>query len=163
MLTGSVPGEPLVPMMLLTLWVLKAAGLREEVVAIAEGTSLPQGAQFAVPRGNGTLLYTVVGEDATRVITGYPWIVQATPGHRRAGINLASYALDALRRPPVIATARAAPFPRLAALLGAIGDVPSQTDQAGNWYFSFSDPAGGHRLLSLDQVPLPAGTPPPLS
>ena len=57
------------------------------------------------------LLYTVAGQEATRVITDSSWIVQNADGHRRTGANLASYALDALRRPSVISIARAAPFP----------------------------------------------------
>jgi len=57
------------------------------------------------------LLYTVAGQEATRVITDSSWMVQNADGHRRTGANLASYALDALRRPPVISIARAAPFP----------------------------------------------------
>jgi hypothetical protein len=82
-------------------------------------------------------------------------MAQTAHEHRRTGANLASYALDALRRPSVINIASAAPFPRVTGLLAAIGDVPSETDAAGNWYFMMPDPAGGHRSLRIDKIPLP--------
>jgi hypothetical protein len=134
-------------------------GPAEQAVALAEGQALPEGAHFAVPRGNGMLLYTVASQEATGVITSNPWIVQHADIHRHAGINLASYALEALRRPPAVGIAKAAPFPRVAALLDAIGDAPSETDEAGDWYFSVPAPDGGSQRLRLDQIPVPDGTP----
>jgi hypothetical protein len=134
-------------------------GSQDEVKAIAEGEALPEGAHFAVPRGAGMLLYTVASREATRIITDSPWMVQNTDDHRRTGINLASYALDALRRPSVISIARAAPFPRVTGLLAAIGDAPSETDAAGNWYFTLPDPAGGQHRLRLDEISLPGERP----
>lgn len=110
-------------------------GPQDEVKAIAEGETLPEGAHFAVPRGTGMLLYTVASQEATRVITDNPWMAQNADDHRRAGANLASYALDALRRPSVVSIATAAPFPQVTGLLAAIDDAPSETDDTGNWYF----------------------------
>jgi len=107
------------------------------------------------------LLYTVASQEATRIITDSPWMVQTAGEHRRAGINLASYALDALRRPSVISIARAAPFPRVTGLLDVIGDAPSETDAAGNWYFTLPDPVGGQHRLRIDEISLP-GEPPHL-
>jgi hypothetical protein len=130
-------------------------GPQDKAQAITEGQALPEGAHFAVPRGPGMLLYTVGSQEATRVITGNPWIVQYAGDHRRAGGNLASYALDALRRPSVVSIARAAPFPRVTRLLAAIGDAPSDIDEAGNWYFMMPDPGGGHRRLRIDEIALP--------
>jgi hypothetical protein len=52
------------------------------------------------------------------------------------------------------------PYPRAAALLTAIGDAPAETDESGNWYFSVPGDGGQTRRPRLDQIPLPAGTPP---
>jgi hypothetical protein len=137
------------------------AGPQAKVKALAEGATLLEGSHFGVPRGGGMLLYTVASQEATRVITANPWIMQHADDHRRTGINLASWALDVLRRPSVISIARAAPFPRVTGLLDAIGDAPDEQDDAGNWYFRMPDPGGGQRRLRLDQIPLPGAPPVP--
>jgi hypothetical protein len=121
-----------------------------------------EGTQFAMPRGNGSLLYTVASQEATTTITGNPWIVQHAGDHQRAGINLASHAVDFLRQPTVSQSATRVPYPRLTALLSAIGDAPEDFDDAGNWHFLLPTPDGGPHPVRLDQVSLPAGTPRPL-
>lgn len=121
-----------------------------------------EGAHFAIRRGDGLLMYTVASREATRVVTENPWIVQHAGEHRRAGINLASYALTALRNPAIIEQARTLPLPRVPALLDAIGDFPDETDVSADWYFLLPGPGGAPERVRLDRIPLPEGAPPAL-
>ncbi len=74
--------------------------------------------------------------------------------HRRAGINLATLAVDYVRTDPDL---REAAIPRLQALLAAAGDSPVRHDPGtGDWFFDM--PEG---QLRLDELPLPPGTPGP--
>jgi hypothetical protein len=120
------------------------------------------GAHFGVPRKDAMLLYTVAGRRRPRAAYSSPLFAQYAPEHRRAGTNLAAYALEALRTPSAIQRARTAPYPRVAALLDAIGNSPSETDADGNWFFSLPDPGCGMQGLGLDDIPVPQGTRPAL-
>ena len=71
---------------------------------------------------------------------------------RRAGINLASWALAILRLPDFAGPARTAPFLRLRALLEAVSDAPGDLDEETNWRFAIHDPGGTRRLL-LEEIP----------
>ena len=136
-------------------------GPQGAVTAITQGQGVPPGVHFGVPRKDAMLLYTVAEEDAARVAFGSPFFVQYAPEHRR-GTNLAAYALEVLRTPSAIQRARTAPYPRVAALLDTIGNSPSATDADGNWIFDLPHSDGGVRSLSLDDIPVPQGTPPAL-
>ncbi|MCX4404394.1 hypothetical protein OG840_22545 [Streptomyces sp. NBC_01764] len=94
------------------------------------------------------------------VIDGQPWIIQNAHRHYRAGVNLASLLFQALRMPEVIGRARQAPYPRLRALLRAVGDAPQEVDDERNLRFTLQGPDGPQRLR-LDEIPLPATTPAP--
>lgn len=131
-----------------------AWGDRRAVAAMSEG-GLPAGAQLAVKRGDALLGYTIAGDEAAQVITGNPWLAGFADAHRRAGVNLAAWAIEALRKPMVIERARSAPYPRLAALLDVIGDAASETTAAGDWYFYLPTPKGHLKRLALDEIPLP--------
>ncbi len=138
-------------------------GPQGAVAAITQGQSVPPGVHFGVPRKDAMLLYTVAEEDAARAAHSNPFFARYAPEHRRTGTNLAAYALEALRTPSAIQRARTAPYPRVAALLDAIGDSPSTTDADGNWFFDLPDPDGGIQRLGLDDIPVPQGTPPALT
>jgi len=125
------------------------------------GGRLPAGAQLPIRRANLTLLYTMADDDATRVILDHPAAQEDHSGHERAGVNLASATLEFLRRHSQARPLDLSPYPRAAALLAAIGDVPGESDETGNWYFSVPGADGETRRLRLDQIPLPPGTPPP--
>ena len=137
-------------------------GPQGKVTAIAQGQGAPPGTHFGMPRKDAMLLYTIAGEDAAAAAHSSPFFTRYAPEHRRTGINLASYAIEALRTPSAIQRARTAPYPRLAALLDAIGDSPSSTDSDGNWFFDLPAPGGGTQSLSLENTPVPRGTPPAL-
>jgi hypothetical protein len=139
-----------------------ATGPQGKVTAITQGQAVPPGTHFGVPRKDGMLLYTIAEQDAAAAAHSSPFFARYASEHRRTGTNLASYALEALRAPSAIQRARTAPYPRLVALLDAIGDSPSSTDDDGNWFFDLPDPGGGTQALSLDDIPLPRGAPPAL-
>lgn len=118
----------------------------------------PPGTHLGVQRGDLMLLYTTVPADFADVVD-VPWVRDRAEQDRRSGINLASTALDALREPRVRARAVAAPYPRLRALLRAVGDADSITDEDGDVQFTVLGPNGAQRLR-LDEIPLPPNTPP---
>jgi GNAT superfamily N-acetyltransferase len=119
---------------------------------------LPAGARLEVPRGDLTLLYTVLDGRHTATVVNAHQVTTRSDEVRRAGINLASWALAILRLPDFAGRARMAPFPRLRALLGAVSDAPGDLDEETNWRFAVHDPGGTRRLL-LEEIPLPPGTP----
>lgn len=122
--------------------------------------NLPAGAQLPIRREGLTLLYTVASDNATRIILDHPAARDHSAEHQRAGVNLASAALEFLRRHSKNRQLDMSPYPRAAALLAAIGDVPAEPDESGAWYFSISGDGSETRRLRLDELPLPPGTPP---
>ncbi|MYX36998.1 MULTISPECIES: hypothetical protein [unclassified Streptomyces] len=52
-----------------------------------------------------------------------------------------------------------APYPRLRALLRAVGDAPYEADEARDVRFRLPDAQGKERWLRLDEIPLPPTTP----
>lgn len=119
---------------------------------------LPAGTRLEVPRGDLTLLYTVLDGRHTATILNAHQVTTRSDEARRAGINLASWALAILRLPDFTGPARTAPFPRLRALLEAVSDAPGSLDEETNWRFAINNPGGTRRLL-LEEIPLPPGTP----
>lgn len=128
-----------------------------------QGTSggLPAGAQLPVRREGLSLLYTMAGEDATRVILDHPAAGEHPAEHQWTGVNLASAVLEFLRRHSQDRHLDMSPYPRAAALLAAIGGAPAETDESGAWYFSVPGDSSETRRLRLDELPLPPGTRPP--
>lgn len=122
---------------------------------ISAGSSMPPGAQHVLRRADLTLLYTVATEEATRVILDHPAVTEVIAAHRRAGINLASMTLAFLRQHPVTRTLDFSAYPRVAALLAAIGDHPADTDDVGDWRFAVKTADGETRNLRLDEIPVP--------
>lgn len=112
------------------------------------------GDQLIVRRKDLTLVYTLGDPAGTQEIMGH-WAVQdRTEVHRRAGINLATVALDFVRGQPDL---REAQIPRLQALLAAAGDYAVRRDPGtGDWFFDLPG-----QQLRLDELPLPPGTPGP--
>jgi GNAT superfamily N-acetyltransferase len=136
-----------------------AGGDAEHRAAIGSGR-MPAGARMVVQRQNLTLDYLLADDAATEVILSHPSVRNNVEAHRRAGINLASLSLEGLRRSGSADRAHAAPYPRLHALLNAIGDAPVEVDEAGDWYFRLAGDDGTVRRLRLDEIPLPETTPP---
>ncbi|WP_045875799.1 hypothetical protein [Pseudofrankia sp. DC12] len=117
----------------------------------------PPGTHIGVTRGDLLLLYTIAAEEFAN-LTDTPWIRERAGQNRRSGINLASTALDALRTPLLRKRALATPYPRLHALLMAVGATPSNLDDNRDVLFSIVTDTNT-RLLRLDEIPLPTGTP----
>ncbi|MFJ4931573.1 hypothetical protein [Streptomyces sp. NPDC088736] len=127
---------------------------------VEPGQLLPPGSQLVVQRGSIVMMYTLSHLSTREVIDDQPWIRQHAHRHFRAGVNLASLVVDALRMAEVIGRARQAPYPRLRALLRALGDAPLEIDGNRDARFALSG-TDGARSLRLDEVPLPAPTPAP--
>lgn len=128
--------------------------------AMMQRGELPPGAHIGIQREGITLLYTAVDATYHDVVTEYSLVQDTAPRYRRAGINLASHALTLLRIPEVIDRVRQAPYPRLRALLDAIGDAEVEFDDQDDWRFVLPGFDGQRRSLRLDEIPL-AATPPP--
>jgi hypothetical protein len=119
---------------------------------------LPAGSHLAVQRENLVLLYVLAEDEYNRVILDNPIVQGSLPDHRRTGINLASLVVSCLRSPDPEHPARQAAYPRLHALLDAIGDAEITHDENHDCRFLINGSDSGPRL---DELPLPAGTPPP--
>ncbi|GGN56022.1 hypothetical protein GCM10011579_016640 [Streptomyces albiflavescens] len=124
-----------------------------------DGSLMEPGAQVVLQRGDLVLTYTVAGPQALASIVEHPEAVAHADGHRRTGVNVASFTLVALRGEGVRGRAMQAPYPRLRALLRAVGDAPYEADEAGDVRFCLLDQDGRERWLRLDEIPLPATTP----
>lgn len=120
---------------------------------------IPSGTVFAVRRENLNLIYTVAPPSVAHDIENHVLAIDAKRSYRRAGINLASHALMALRHPDVFERARQSPYPRLHAFLDAVTGE-SHVDDAGDWRYLIPDDSGELKALRLDEIPLPADLPP---
>ena len=119
---------------------------------------LPAGVRLDIPRGDLTLEYTVLDGECTAAIVNAPRVSSQSDQIRRMGINIASWAVVCLRDPNFIDKGRAAPYPRLRALLDAVEAAPAEVAEDKNWRFTIDGPGGTSRFL-LDEIPLPPGTP----
>ncbi|MBK3573879.1 hypothetical protein JHN63_08615 [Streptomyces sp. MBT65] len=129
------------------------------VDATQDGGLMEPGAQVVLQRGDLVLTYTVAGPEALASILDHPEVVAHADGHRRTGVNVASLALAALRGEGVHERAVQAPYPRLRALLRAVGDTAYEPDEGRDIRFRLPDTDGHERWLRLDEIPLPPGTP----
>lgn len=112
-------------------------------------------------RGFLRLRYQLGSADDARATLNHPVVHAEDDGHQRHGVNVASevaYLLAGGRPEPDVAEV---PYPRAVALVGALRDMDRQEDAEGHVLFRPSDPGSsdGH-LVRLNEVPLPAGTPP---
>ncbi|MDX3165791.1 hypothetical protein PV516_18575 [Streptomyces scabiei] len=121
-----------------------------------DSSLIAPGAQVALPREDLMLTYTVIGPEAVASVMEHPEAGAHADAHRRTGVNLASFALTALRDEGVRGRAMQAPYPRLRALLRAVGNAPYKTDEAGDVRFFLTDQ---ERWLRLDEIPLPPSVP----
>ncbi|MFE7161382.1 hypothetical protein [Streptomyces sp. NPDC057636] len=85
-----------------------------------------------------------------------PEAVAHSDRHRRTGVNVASFALVALRGEGVRGRAKQTPYPRLRALLRAVGDAPYEADESGDVRFRLPDQNDEEQWLRLDGIPLPS-------
>ncbi|MEV5880609.1 hypothetical protein AB0L75_41850 [Streptomyces sp. NPDC052101] len=123
------------------------------------GSLMEPGAQVMLQRKDLVLTYTVAGPEALASIVEHPEAVAHADDHRRTGVNVASFTLDALRSEVVRGRAMQAPHPRLRALLRAVGDAPYEADEAGDVRFRLPDQTGREQWLRLDEIPLPPSVP----
>ncbi|MFF5185657.1 hypothetical protein ACFY30_18040 [Streptomyces sp. NPDC000345] len=124
-----------------------------------DGSMMEPGAQVMLQRGNLVLTYTVAGPEALASVVEHPEMVAHAGRHHRTGVNVASFALAALRGEGVRGRAMQAPHPRLRALLRAVADAPYEADEAGDVRFRLDDRTGREQWLRLDEIPLPPSVP----
>ncbi|MEU5417806.1 hypothetical protein [Streptomyces sp. NPDC020667] len=122
--------------------------------ATRDGSMVEPGAQVVLQRGDLMLTYTVAGPEALASIVEHPEAIAHADGHRRTGVNVASFTLIALRGEGVRGRAMQTPHPRLRALLRAVGDAPYEADAGGDVRFFLPDQNGQERWLRLDEIPL---------
>ncbi|MFF3412763.1 hypothetical protein ACFYW8_42875 [Streptomyces sp. NPDC002742] len=127
--------------------------------AHGDGSMMKPGAQVMLQRGDLVLTYTIAGPDALASIVEHPEAAAHADGHRRTGVNVASFTLAALRGEGVRGRAMQAPHPRLRALLRAVQDAPYEADEAGDVRFRLADQTGCEQWLRLDEIPLPSTVP----
>ncbi|MGY4102048.1 hypothetical protein ACW2Q0_21230 [Nocardia sp. R16R-3T] len=124
------------------------AGGERARAALAEGRLLV-GTRMTVPREELILDYTVVAEDDEMITTGaYALAPDGETRLRNAGVNLASAAIEWWRRPGIVERVRDAPYPRLHALLDAVGQAPTHIDEQQDCFFEIAP--GQH--VRLDEL-----------
>ncbi|GAA2679399.1 MULTISPECIES: hypothetical protein [Actinosynnema] len=128
--------------------------------AAAERGELPAGSHIAVNRKDLLLMYTVVDDRYARVVADHAHDPELREDYRRGGVNLAAEALQLWRLPEIADRIRQAPYPRLHALLDAVGDARATVDEAGDVRFLLHTD-GGELALRLDEIPLPRDLPDP--
>lgn len=134
--------------------VMSVPGSFADSAAMSRGELLDN-SHIAVQRQDLMLLYTTTGAEYRNTVTTSPLVRETTPRYRRAGINLASHALTMLRIPEVAAKVRHAPYPRVHALLDAIGTAEFTIDSPSG-DFRFAMPVDdGEMSLRLDDISLP--------
>jgi hypothetical protein len=119
-----------------------------------DGSLMAPGAQVVLQRGDLVLTYTVAGPEALASIVEHPEAIAHADGHRRTGVNVASLTLGALRGEGVRGRAMQTPYPRLRALLRAVGEAPYEADEVGDVRFCLPDQNGQEQWLRLDEIPL---------
>ncbi|MFD1147887.1 hypothetical protein [Saccharothrix hoggarensis] len=111
---------------------------------LAAGTLLP------VLSPVGLLHYELTGPEYRDLVSS-SLTQEANEQYRRAGVNLASRALTLLRVGPVAERVRKVPYPRLHALLDAVGNAEFVVEPNGDFFFTIrSDDV--ERSLRLDAI-----------
>jgi len=109
---------------------------------------LPAHWMLYMNRRNQEFLYTVVGPEYNRVVWESPHAEENAERYRAAGVNLATDALSLLHLPDVADRVRQSGYPKLDALLDAIGDAPIAADHTGDFHVTLDG-----RSLRIDEIP----------
>ncbi|GAA0911052.1 hypothetical protein [Pseudonocardia zijingensis] len=135
-----------------------ARGTEEQREAVARGELVP-GSHIGVKREALMLLYTTVSEQFKDVVADGPLVQETRELYRRAGVNLASTALQYFRHPEIVERVKLAPYPRVHKLIEAIGGAKVQVDKSGDMWFKLKNGDGEDLQLRLDDVPVPDDDP----
>lgn len=112
----------------------------------------PAGWRLAVRRKDLLLTYTTI--TGPEVVVDSDWVRGHRDRYRRAGINLASEVLVLLRGPEVIERVPVSDYPRLGALLTAVGGAELSEDESGDRVFARPGADGRCRPVRLDEIAL---------
>lgn len=129
-----------------------AAQASPDQLAAIRGGGLPPGTHIGVQRGHLMLLYTAVSEEYTDIVTTGPVVVAHEEQCRRSGMNLAAISLDLLRRKSSLTRAYRAPYPRLHALLDAVGTAAMEQDDDRDFRFAIPGFTGHPLGARLDDL-----------
>lgn len=110
---------------------------------------LPPGTYLAM---SGRAVYELTGPRYRDLVTS-SLASEDNERYRRAGVNLASRALTLMRIGPVADRVRGVPYPRLHALLDAVGTAEFVVEPGGDFFFTFRDD-DTERSLRLDEIPI---------
>lgn len=114
---------------------------------------------ITVPRGSLSLAYALGAHESSIAFLDHPVVLAERDGHLRRGANIASEVVALLASRRTADETIMLPSPRAAALIAAVRNLDEYRDNDGRLYFTTRSPQGS-RPMRLDEIPLPAGTPP---
>lgn len=120
----------------------------------------PRTARAQIRRSHLLLTYNLASSQTTTTLLDHPVVRRDVLGHRRRGMNVASVTVSLLAQLVPPGRVAAIPHPRAAALVAAARDLPDHQTTAGDRRYIITGPDGETQPVRLDQIPLPAGTPP---
>jgi hypothetical protein len=115
---------------------------------------------ITVPRGTLSLAYALGAHDSSLAFLDHPVVHAQGDTHFRLGVSLASEAVTLLAGHRTPEETAMIPSPRAVELIAAVRSLDKHRDDNGRLYFTQRAPAIP-APMRLDQIPLPAGTPPP--
>ncbi|MEV7971007.1 hypothetical protein AB0O34_34190 [Sphaerisporangium sp. NPDC088356] len=122
------------------------------------GSGAPEHIQ--VKRRNLLLTYTLAPMETTAALLDHPVPRSDAANYRRRGVNVASAVVTILASSLPKESVQLIPHKRAAALVEAVRDLPEHTTPTEDRRFLLLGPEGEQLVVQLDQIPLPAGTPP---
>jgi hypothetical protein len=125
---------------------------------------------FTVARGYLRIGYTLSGQAASAAILDVPAAQAARSTAGGAGVNVASEVVWLLASQRPAGDTAVIPYPRAAALIDAARSLRRYGSLGEDFFFTEHDPSGETvpgpaqaRLIRLHEIPLPSGTPAPLT
>ncbi|MGW4641629.1 hypothetical protein ACWEN6_24115 [Sphaerisporangium sp. NPDC004334] len=138
--------------------VLQEGPIVADAISRRRGDGAPE--HIVVKRGNLRLTYTLAPEQTTAVLLDHPVPRASAASYRRRGVNVASAVVSILVSSLPEERVRLIPHKRVAALVEAVRDLPEHETPTKDRRFLLPGPDGDQLMVQLDQIPLPAGTPP---
>jgi hypothetical protein len=106
------------------------------------------------------MTYELAPLEITTALLDHPVPRASIADYRRHGVNLATAAVSILAESLSSAGLELMPHRRVAALIEAVRELPKHETVTGDRRFLVPRPDGRPVTVQLDEIPLPAGTPP---
>lgn len=116
--------------------------------------------RITVKRKNLLLVYTLAPMETTIALLNHPIPRADVANHQRYGLNVASAVVTILATSLPQEKVRLIPHLRAAALVEAVRELPEYQTSTEDRRFLLPGQDGEPVVVQLDQIPLPAGTPP---